>query len=91
MYANILFMSNKGHSLWMVAEPFIGNQPYEGWTNTKAYFNQPDHKISGLKMVGIEKIIHIVLGNMQETFWIKYMKTLAPEGLNQSMGLWEIG
>ena len=52
------------------------------------HFNGKEHSIQDLKIVGIEKIkkqdIH--LRKIRESFWIKKMNTLKPNGLNLNLG-----
>ena len=53
------------------------------------HFNQINHKLSDLRIVGIQKIrskdIHY--RKIRETFWIGKLGTLQPRGLNQNMGV----
>ena len=53
------------------------------------HFNNYIHNQNDLKIVGIEKmkIKDIHYRKIRESFWIKKMGTLQPEGLNQNLGI----
>ena len=47
------------------------------------HFTQPNHSVENLKVVGIEKVYGTeIYRKVKETFWIKKLQTLEPEGLN---------
>ena len=64
---------------------FLGIKNHNKDERIPKHFNQADHKISDLKIVGIEKIKHNdgVIRKVWGTFWLSKMKTLAPEGLGE--------
>ena len=53
------------------------------------HFNNNNHDVSDLGIVGIEKIKQndILLRKAKETFWIRKFETVQPKGLNQNEGL----
>ena len=53
------------------------------------HFNSKDHTIEDVKIVGVEQIKRkdIHLRKVRESFWIKKMGTLQPNGLNQNAGI----
>ena len=54
-----------------------------------SHFNSPDHKMEDMKFVILEtiKTKDIHLRKIRESFWIKKLQTLTPEGLNQNAGV----
>lgn len=49
-----------------------------------AHFNQPDHSLKDLKVMGIEKIHNndTERRKLRERYWIFELRSLTPEGLN---------
>ena len=50
-----------------------------------AHFNQPDHSLEDLRVMGIEKIDHNnskKRRKLRERYWIFELRMLTPEGLN---------
>ena len=53
------------------------------------HFNSENHSAENLRWIGIEKIgrIDIHLRKVRESFWIRKLKTIYPQGLNQNGGI----
>ena len=53
-------------------------------THVTEHFNQPGHTLSNLKCLVIEKVYSQDIGDMErrESFWMKKLKTVFPNGLN---------
>ena len=49
-----------------------------------SHFNQPDHSLEDLRVMGIEKIKNYSKRQrkLRESYWIFELRTLMPEGLN---------
>ena len=54
-----------------------------------SHFNSNDHTVDDVRIIGIEKLkrVDILLRKQRESFWIKKLCTLYPNGLNQNLGI----